>query len=182
MFELIILVILATDKRSITIRDNGSTFAPGVFEKTDVTSGKLRLFTTDKSNPVVELILTTQELDEFLNTTDGVTIPFSDSRFFNLEFPEDNFYDTRLILNDTHTSNNDPFSIEKTLSERVYEMTASVYLCNTNILDLQYLTQSVISLDTLERLSASNGNDRELRWRDTYEFIYNYVLNGEGND
>ena len=174
-FSLNFSVSLSSDKKSITIIDDGTVWDDGILSPSDFTELKLVVLGENKETIVTTVILAPEEIATF---STGITLLFSDSRFFNREYPLDNYYVVYLRANDTYNSNWQAFEIHLGLSTRVHINNATVVLRPQSLFQIENNLQAVVALDTMERLVGNDyAADREYRWRALYYHILDNIIN-----
>lgn len=167
--KLIISVELSEDETTLDIIDNGTVWNGVRPSKGEVTQIDVNFYTGDKTNAKYTHTFTDSQRNDFLNNG-RVTLSLVDNSVIN-EYPADEYYDIRLKVNSIVESSIDSIGIDKDISIRVYERISSTENFNKIRKELSEITDAVIGLDVLKSLVNSFDPEREIKWRD----IYNYV-------
>ena len=175
-FELNFKVTLSTDKKYITIEDNGTVWGDGILSPADFTSLDVIVLGEDKDVVLKTIPLTALEIATF--DTTGIELEFSDSRFYTTTYPPDNYYVVYLLVNTNKESNWDGFEIHLGLEEAVHINNATVNLRPQDMFKVEANIQAVIALDTMTNLAnEAYSPDREYRWRALYYHIVDNIIN-----
>lgn len=174
-FTLGIGVTLASDKKSITIVNEGTVWGDGINSSADFTSLVASVYGEDKTT-----VLQTVEFTalEWVNFETGINLLFSDSRWFGEEYADDEYYVIYLTANLTYESDWEAFEMHLGLEEQVHINNSTVNLRPANLFELENNIQAVIGLDTMDNLSNDKYSaDREYRWRELYNYIRDNIVN-----
>lgn len=174
-FSLGIGVTLSSDKKYITIANEGTVWGSDILSPADFTSLTATVKGEDKDATLYTIVFTQIEINNFLT---GIDIYFSDSRWFNETYADDNYYVVYLTANTAYDSDWEAFEMHLGLEEQVHINNATVNLRPQNLFELENNLQAVVGLDTMTNLSNDKYSaDREYKWRELYKYIRDNVVN-----
>lgn len=170
-----IKVSITPEKTKVTIEDDGTNWS--VLQSiTDVTSLGIRIFERNSNSVNYVYELDSLELSRFLDIG-KFEIDFTDDKYFGGTYFDDGYYLVKFITNDDTTIANGTaaFIVDRALKKTVFSNTTRDGGFITSIDDQRRIAGAVIGLELLDNLGASPDPDREVRWREIYNYVKNLV-------
>lgn len=171
-----IKVSITPEKTKVTIEDDGTDWS--VLQSiTDVTSLGIRIFERNSNSVNYVYELDSLELSRFLDIG-KFEMDFTNEKFFGGTYFDDGYFLVKFITNEDDTIPNGiaAFTVDRAIKKTVFSNTTRDGGFISSIEDLKRIAGSVIGLDMLDRLGASPDPDREIRWREIYDYVKNLVI------
>jgi hypothetical protein len=170
-FDVKISTTLSSDKTYITIADNGTNWGAPNPVQGDITAITVSVLGRNDIVATYNIALTSTEITDF-TTGAGVTLYFTDSRWFGTTYAPDDFYTVYLTLNSTYVSDYGYFSLILDISKLVHDSTLSVSISPSGLIESQTICGMNLALDTLTRLDSSTDPSRGYKWGILYDYTY----------